>query len=53
MPEEEAMLNGVTSKAALPLIGAAILSPCVSTHFRAREQPAVSALGDAGIDCMA
>src|SRR6266849_5705592 len=27
MPEEEAMLNGVTSRTALPLIGAAILSP--------------------------
>src|SRR5580698_1296244 len=42
MPEEEAMLNDVTSKAALPLIGAAAMGAAFHTiHAQEQSRPAV------------
>ena len=53
MPEKEAMLKDVTNKAALALIGAAVLSPAFQ-RIRAQEQQSASgALGNARVHFMA
>ena len=52
MPEKDAMLKDVTNKAALALIGAAVLGPAFH-RMRAQEQPTDGALGNARIHHMA